>query len=106
MHRHSSSHVRFTKVRKLEGSAELKLAKISYHLTSKYYLLFYRYEDIVADVLSDDESPSHFRTAADYKQKKSAALSGRPKALYTVGETRKIVQDEKEAGRRKMGVCR
>ena len=64
----------------------------------------FRYEDIVADIVNDDESPARYRTAADYKQKKSAALSERPKALYTVGETRKIVQDEKEAGRRKMGV--
>ena len=64
----------------------------------------FRYEDIVADIVSDDESPARYRTAADYKQKKSAALSERPKALFTVGETRKIVQDEKDAGRRKMGV--
>ena len=64
----------------------------------------FRYEDIVAHTLSDDESPARYGTAADYRQKKAAALGERPKALYTVGETRKIVQDEKEAGRRKMGV--
>ena len=58
----------------------------------------------MADVLSDDESPSRLRPASDYRQEKASALAGRPKALYTVGDTRKIVQDEKEAGRRKMGV--
>ena len=64
--------------------------------------LFFRYEEIVADVLSDDDSPA--RPAGNYSKKKSLNAFSRPKALYTVGETRKIVQDEKDVGRRKMGV--
>jgi hypothetical protein len=68
------------------------------------YSQIYRYHDILAD-LSDDGSPERFRSAADYRKDKYKELSNRPRALYTVGDTQKLVNQEKKTGKKKIGVC-
>ncbi|XP_060559885.1 centrosomal protein of 95 kDa-like, partial [Ruditapes philippinarum] len=61
-----------------------------------------QYHDILAD-LSDDGSPERFRSAADYRKDKYKELTNRPRALYTVGDTQKLVNQEKKTGKKKIG---
>lgn len=61
-----------------------------------------QYHDIIAD-LSENESPDRFRMAEDYRKNKYKEMSSRPRALYTVGDTQKLVEQEKECGKKKIG---
>lgn len=67
-------------------------------------MLFIRYRDILAE-FSDEGSPDRFKTAADYRKNKYKELASRPRALYTVGDTQKLVEQEKQSGKKKIGVC-
>ncbi|XP_053377134.1 centrosomal protein of 95 kDa-like isoform X2 [Mercenaria mercenaria] len=61
-----------------------------------------QYHDILAN-LSDEGSPERFRSAADYRKDKYKQLASRPRALYTVGDTQKLVEQEKQSGKKKIG---
>ncbi|KAL4227155.1 Centrosomal protein of 95 kDa [Mactra antiquata] len=61
-----------------------------------------QYHDALGD-LSDEGSPDRFKKAAEYRRNKYSELSSRPRALYTLGDTQKMVQQEKHTGKKKIG---
>ena len=67
------------------------------------FVLYCRYEEIVTDMISDEESSPDRRKAAA-RRNKYQQLSTGPRALYTVGQTQKMVQQEKSVGKKKIGV--
>jgi hypothetical protein len=54
--------------------------------------------------MSEDGSPDRFQKAEDYRKNKFKEISTRPRALYTVGDTQKLVEQEKQSGKKKIGV--
>lgn len=57
----------------------------------------------MSEMVSDDEgSPGRRKTTTRRNQYKE--LSTGPRALYTVGQTQKMVQKEKSASKKKIGV--
>lgn len=63
-----------------------------------------RYEDIVSDLNSiDDASPDTVKATRDYGRAKYRTTVEQPQTLYSVGETHKLVQKEKDLGKKKIG---
>ncbi|WAR25456.1 CEP95-like protein [Mya arenaria] len=61
----------------------------------------HRYKNVVIDLLSDEDSPDRAKSSS--RRSRYQELANRPTALYTYGETKQLVQQEKNVGKKKMG---
>ncbi|XP_052781119.1 centrosomal protein of 95 kDa-like isoform X2 [Mya arenaria] len=60
-----------------------------------------QYKNVVIDLLSDEDSPDRAKSSS--RRSRYQELANRPTALYTYGETKQLVQQEKNVGKKKMG---